>query len=67
MGTYEEVQACRSSLWLASLSSERVSKVTAAEGENEEAGWRFEEKGGSRNQEECLRGNLRVSRAAKSE
>ena len=52
---------------MASLSSERVSKVTAAEGENEEAGWRFEETGGSRNQEECIRGNLRVSRAARSE
>ena len=53
---------------MASLSSESVSKVTAAEGENEAAGWRFEEKGGSRNQkEECIRGNLRVSQAARSE
>lgn len=40
-------------------------KVTAAEGENEEAGWRFEETGGSRNQEECIRGNLRVSPGSK--
>lgn len=65
---YEEVKACRSSLWVASLSSERVSKVTAAEGENKEAGWRFEEERGSRNQkEECIRGNLRVFQAAQSE
>ena len=33
-----EVRACGSSLWVDSLSSERVSKVTAAEGENEEVG-----------------------------
>lgn len=33
-----EVQACGSSLWMDSLSSERTSKVTAAEGENKEAG-----------------------------
>ena len=53
---------------MASLSSERVSKVTAAEGENKEEGWRFEEERGSRNQkEESIRGNLRVFRVAQSE
>lgn len=53
---------------MVSLSSERVSKVIAAEGKNKEAGWRLEEERGSRNQKEgCIRGNLRVSQAAQSE